>query len=150
MRYRLTAVLFFTCRAIALSQPTTAAVPTTPHHVAFYSYLFKTVADPALGPPALERRERMAVSRFGMNAREGLALHAAAVSFAAYLAWYNKEVSNVAGSKTLLTTADRAEIATFDTQRLQVITQLATTFAQQLTPQTASRIARLMNMEVPR
>lgn len=150
MRHLLTVVLLLACRAMALAQFTATAVPTTPQNVAFYSHLFKTVGDPALSSAAMERRERMAASRFEMNAAEASALHAAAVSYTAYLAGFNKAISDIAGSKTLLSTDDRAKMASIDAQRLQVITQLGIAFAQQLTSRTASRVAHLMNMEVPR
>lgn len=150
MRHLHTIGLLLACRAIALGQFTTVAVPTTPHTVAFYSYLFKTVADPALSPAAMERRERMAASRFGMNASEASALHLAAMRYTSSLIGFNNAISDIASSKTFLTPDDRSKIASVDSQRLQMIMQLAVAFAQQLTPQTASRIAHLMNMEVPR
>jgi hypothetical protein len=141
--------LLVSCRAIALAQLTTVAVPSTPHDLAFYNYLFKTIADPALSSAAMARRERTAASRFGMNENEASALHSAALGYTVYLAGFNKSISDIANSKTLLSLGDRAKLANIDAERIQAVTHLAVTLAQQLTPQTSSRIAHLMKMEVP-
>lgn len=130
--------------AAGTGQTISSALPVTEKQVDFYANVFNLVADPTLDRATTARRETSAISRFGLSTIEASAFRAAAVSYSSYIISLNRSVADIVGSKTTLSDSDRAHLAAVDAQRRQIIQELAATFIQQLSAESAARFAFLM------
>lgn len=120
----------------------------------FFNHLFKTIADPledpshGQDPTIFQRRQQTEATRYGLNQTETSSLQAVSQSYYVLAVQLEQEVTAVAAGKTDLADSDRVALANIEAERRAAITQLATTFLQNATPQTKARFSYIMSKDI--